>query len=220
MRHYEGPPSPFTSSHPTLARTNSDATSRPSQRSAALKAAAFPYATPHSEISTILYGAGGDTEPDTDYGDDDDDDDYDDDGSWHGMDDDDDVAHGDDERDMPARLRDHGESIPIPSTSSVLIWDSGTGYSLSNASPFASDDDGDEDRTSDTKARYEEDRYPDDVDMDSDYAFGCDRYEERYGGYGEQRPRTSLKRYHRERDRGEDSGHDVLDTLLNVLQSD
>lgn len=235
VRHYDGPPSPFTSSHPTLTRTNSDAASRPSQRSANLVRTplGFPYATPHSEISAIPYNTGGDTEPDTDYGDDDDNDDE---GSWHGMATDDDVAHGDDERDIPAtaKSRDHGESIPVLATSSVLIWDSDTGYSSSDASPFASDDDEGKDElehASDGEAGFEEDRYADDVDMDSDYAFGYDRHGGRYeggfgqGAYHEQRTRRGMKRFYRERERErgrgeESSGHDVLDTLLNVLQSD
>jgi hypothetical protein len=94
-RRSREPPSPFYSSQPALPRTNSDVTSRPSQRSLAVtgKFTPFAYATPHSGPITAGtgfggYNNGGDTEPD----DDDDDVDPDDDGeqSWHGVTDGDD----------------------------------------------------------------------------------------------------------------------------------
>lgn len=94
-RRSREPPSPFYSSQPALPRTNSDLTSRPSQRSVAVagKSTPFAYATPHSGpfIGGPGFGGysrGGDTEPD----DDDDDDDDADDGekSWRGVTDGDD----------------------------------------------------------------------------------------------------------------------------------
>ena len=97
-RRSREPPSPFYSSHPALPRTNSEVTSRPSQRSVAVvgKSTPFAYATPHSGpfVGSAGFGGfnnGGDTEPD----DDNDADGKDDDGeqSWPGVtDDDDDVS--------------------------------------------------------------------------------------------------------------------------------
>ncbi|KAF1848451.1 uncharacterized protein K460DRAFT_74653 [Cucurbitaria berberidis CBS 394.84] len=88
-RRSREPPSPFYSSQLALPRTNSDVTSRPSQRSIAVvgKSTPFAYATPHSGPFVgghdfSAYSNGGDTEPD------DDDDAYnDDDGeaSWRGV---------------------------------------------------------------------------------------------------------------------------------------
>jgi hypothetical protein len=83
-RHSREPPSPFYSSQLALPRSNSDVTSRPSQRSVAVagKSTPFAYATPHSGPFTggpgfNAYNNGGDTEPDDDN----------DDGeqSWHGV---------------------------------------------------------------------------------------------------------------------------------------
>ncbi|KAH5560600.1 hypothetical protein HBI25_108520 [Parastagonospora nodorum] len=72
-RRSREPPSPFYSSQPALARTSSDVTSRPSQRSVAIvgKSTPFAYATPHSGpfIGGAGFGGynnGGDTEPDND----------------------------------------------------------------------------------------------------------------------------------------------------------
>ncbi|KAJ4375133.1 hypothetical protein N0V83_002217 [Neocucurbitaria cava] len=86
-RRSREPPSPFCSSQPALPRTNSDVTSRPSQRSVAVvgKSTPFAYATPHSGpfVGGAGFGGyhhGGDTEPD--------DNDYDDDdgeASWRGV---------------------------------------------------------------------------------------------------------------------------------------
>jgi hypothetical protein len=74
-RRSREPPSPFYSSQPALPRTNSDVTSRPSQRSIAVvgKSTPFAYATPHSGpfIGGAGFGGynnGGDTEPDDDDG--------------------------------------------------------------------------------------------------------------------------------------------------------
>jgi hypothetical protein len=95
-RRSREPPSPFYSSQPALLCTNSEVTSRPSQRSIAVvgKSTPFAYATPHSGpfIGGAGFGGynnGGDTEPD------DDNDAYeDDDGeqSWRGVTDGDDEA--------------------------------------------------------------------------------------------------------------------------------
>jgi hypothetical protein len=89
MRRSREPPSPFYSSQPALPRSNSDVTSRPSQRSVAMmgRSTPFAYATPHSGpfIGGPAFGAydnGGDTEPDEDN------DAYDDDDgeqSWRGV---------------------------------------------------------------------------------------------------------------------------------------
>ena len=102
-RRSREPPSPhFT--HPALPRSNSDVTSRPSQRSVTRTSnpAAFAYATPAS--GPFLggpafggYNQGGDTEPDNDSGDeneevDDADDDDDGEQSWHGVTDGDEVS--------------------------------------------------------------------------------------------------------------------------------
>ncbi|CAO2654266.1 Nn.00g109990.m01.CDS01 [Neocucurbitaria sp. VM-36] len=85
-RRSREPPSPFYSSQPALPRTNSDITSRPSQRSVAIvgKSTPFAYATPHSGpfVGGSGFGGyhhGGDTEPD------DDDDDDDGEASWRGV---------------------------------------------------------------------------------------------------------------------------------------
>jgi hypothetical protein len=88
-RRSREPPSPFYSSQPALPRSNSDVTSRPSQRSVAVlgRSTPFAYATPHSGpfVGGPAFGAydnGGDTEPD------DDNDAYDDDDgeqSWRGV---------------------------------------------------------------------------------------------------------------------------------------
>lgn len=84
-RRSREPPSPFYSSQPALQRTNSDVTSRPSQRSVAVvgKSTPFAYATPYSGAflggpAFSRYNNGGDTEPD-------DDDDDDGEASWHGV---------------------------------------------------------------------------------------------------------------------------------------
>jgi hypothetical protein len=73
MRRSREPPSPFYSSQPALPRSNSDVTSRPSQRSVAMigRSTPFAYATPHSGpfVDAPAFGAydnGGDTEPDED----------------------------------------------------------------------------------------------------------------------------------------------------------
>jgi hypothetical protein len=97
-RRSREPPSPFYSSQPALPRTNSDVTSRPSQRSIAVagKSTPFAYATPHSGpfVGGAGFGGynnGGDTEPDEDndaYEDDDDDGEQ----SWRGVTDGDDDA--------------------------------------------------------------------------------------------------------------------------------
>lgn len=70
-RRSREPPSPFYSSLPALARSNSDVTSRPSQRSVPVagKSTPFAYATPHSGpfVGGPVFGGydnGGDTEPD------------------------------------------------------------------------------------------------------------------------------------------------------------
>ncbi|KAH8727960.1 hypothetical protein GQ44DRAFT_703248 [Phaeosphaeriaceae sp. PMI808] len=72
-RRSREPPSPFFSSQPVLPRSNSDVTSRPSQRSIAVlgKSTPFAYATPHSGpfVGGPAFGDynnGGDTEPDDD----------------------------------------------------------------------------------------------------------------------------------------------------------
>ncbi|KAH7091243.1 hypothetical protein FB567DRAFT_269616 [Paraphoma chrysanthemicola] len=97
-RRSREPPSPFYSSQPALPRTNSDVTSRPSQRSALMvgKSTPFAYATPHSGpfVGGAGFGGfnnGGDTEPDDDNDADEDDDD-DGEQSWPGVTDGDDDA--------------------------------------------------------------------------------------------------------------------------------
>jgi hypothetical protein len=72
-RRSREPPSPFYPSVPAIARSSSDVTSRPSQRSIAAvgKSTPFGYATPHSGNFTGGpgfggYNNGGDTEPDED----------------------------------------------------------------------------------------------------------------------------------------------------------
>ena len=68
-RRSREPPSPFYHSQPTLRRSDSDVTARPSQRSMA-RCTPSAYATPHSGVCiggpTYSYGQGGDTEPDDD----------------------------------------------------------------------------------------------------------------------------------------------------------
>lgn len=85
LRRSREPPSPFYTSVPGIARSSSDVTSRPSQRSilAAGKTTPFGYATPHSGAfvagpAQSRYKHGGDTEPD-------DDDDDDGEQSWRGV---------------------------------------------------------------------------------------------------------------------------------------
>jgi hypothetical protein len=71
-RRSREPASPFYYSQPTLRRSDSDVTARPSQRSTAGFGRCTPsaYATPHSGLynggPTYSYGQGGDTEPDDD----------------------------------------------------------------------------------------------------------------------------------------------------------
>jgi hypothetical protein len=100
-------PSPFDSSHPELARTNSDAASR-SQKSVAVtsKSVPFAYATPYSgPIGCGDYiDQAGDTEPDDDYQNDNDDDDGE--SSWPGVDDSNDNGSDDDDAGPGAQL-DH-----------------------------------------------------------------------------------------------------------------
>lgn len=139
-RRSREPPSPFYSSLPALARSNSDVTSRPSQRSVAVagKSTPFAYATPHSGpfIGGLAFGGynnGGDTEPD----DDDEDNAYDgEDGeqSWGG------VTDGEDDSSVSSSSSASGASATEVGAQGASFSADDSGF----GSDSAEDDSGDE----------------------------------------------------------------------------
>jgi hypothetical protein len=131
IRRSREPPSPFYSSHPELARTNSDGASV-----AAGKATPFAYATPYSGPvgADGRYGGfgegAGDTEPDDDYQDDDGEQ------SWSGVDEDEDEG-------SDGELDAVGGAEMDPS--SISGEDSGFGSEDGEDEDDDGDDDGDSD---------------------------------------------------------------------------